>query len=181
MPDPSHTALTAREETEPQLICGRQEELAQLNSPARDARRIYGAPQVRPEHASVETIDFGPLANWIGFHLRLAQHRGNRRLHQSERAIEIDAQRGPPLFRRHRRDGLVMRRPYPMVDDEAVHPSEGLNRAGDKRLAVLDGRELLAQCDVMLVQSVFWPRAAGTDDVGQQRLDDLLAEEEVGA
>ena len=41
--------------------------------------------------------------------------------------------------------------------------------------------EFLAQCDVMLVQRVFRPRAAGPDDTGQQRLDDLLAEEEVGA
>jgi hypothetical protein len=41
--------------------------------------------------------------------------------------------------------------------------------------------KFLAQCDIMLVQRVFWPRAAGMDDAGQQRFDDLLAEEEVGA
>jgi hypothetical protein len=30
--------------------------------------------------------------------------------------------------------------------------------------------KFLAQCDVMLIQRVFWPRAAGMDDAGQQRL-----------
>jgi DNA-binding MarR family transcriptional regulator len=55
------------------MTSGRQEEMAQLNSPAREARRIYGTPEAGPEHALVEAIDFGPLANWIGFHLRLAQ------------------------------------------------------------------------------------------------------------
>ena len=38
--------------------------------------------------------------------------------------------------------------------------------------------EFFAQCDVMLVQSgaVFRRPAAGAEDAGQQRLDDLLAD-----
>jgi DNA-binding MarR family transcriptional regulator len=47
--------------------------MAQLNGTARDARRICGASDARPTRALEDAIDVGPLANWIGFHLRLAQ------------------------------------------------------------------------------------------------------------
>ena len=52
---------------------------------------------------------------------------------------------------------------------------------GDEADGLKGAMKFLAQCDVMLVQRVFRPRAPGVDDAGQQRLDDLLAEEEVGA
>ena len=60
----------------------------------------------------------------------------------------------------------------------------GVGKLGGAEADGLKGSmEFFAQCDVMLVQSgaVFRRPAAGADDAGQQRLDDLLAEEEVGA
>ena len=47
--------------------------MARLTSPVREARRIFGPPGIGHARALADTIDFGPLADWIGFHLRLAQ------------------------------------------------------------------------------------------------------------
>ena len=54
---------------------------------------------------------------------------------------------------------------------------------GGKADGLKGSMEFLAQCDVVFVQSggVFWPRAQGAYDASQQRLNDLLAQKEVGA
>ena len=71
------------------------------------------------------------------------EHLRGGGLDEAEDAGEIDAERGGPLRGRHGGDGLVVRRPDAVVDDEDVEAAEDGGGGGDEGVAVVDGREFL--------------------------------------
>ena len=76
----------------------------------------------------------GAAVAGLGFHLC------NRIFHQPENAIEIDRQRGAPLFVGHAIDGHILFRPDAVVGDENVEPSEmpdGLGHERARRLRII--------------------------------------------
>jgi DNA-binding MarR family transcriptional regulator len=63
------------------------------------------APSPR-KYAANENVDFGPLANWVGFHLRLAQTASFQAFAQEARAVDLSPGRFATLMLIGRNPGI---------------------------------------------------------------------------
>ena len=89
-------------------------------------------------------------------------HARDRCGDHTEHAIEIDAKRGLPLLRRHRIDGLLVRRPHPVVYDHNVRRAEDLRRLIDECLPIRHAAQLLLHgpADILAATLLFATAAA---------------------
>lgn len=74
---------------------------------------------------------------------------GGTGLYEAEDAVEIDGQGGAPLLFGHGVDGLIVRGPDAVVDDEDVEVAKGCDGGVDERLAVFGGGEILLEGDAV--------------------------------
>lgn len=58
------------------------------------------------KYAANENVDFGPLANWVGFHLRLAQTASFQAFAQEARAVDLSPGRFATLMLIGRNPGI---------------------------------------------------------------------------
>lgn len=73
------------------------------DSTSRSAEAETAAPR---RYAANENLDFGPLANWVGFHLRLAQTASFQAFAQEARAIDLSPGRFATLMLIGRNPGI---------------------------------------------------------------------------
>lgn len=70
------------------------------------SRSAVSEPAPGRKHAANENIDFGPLANWVGFHLRLAQTASFQAFVQEARAVDLSPGRFATLMLIGRNPGI---------------------------------------------------------------------------
>lgn len=70
-------------------------------------RRSASADSAKPRaRAAADQIDFGPLANWVGFHLRIAQTASFQAFTREARSVEVSPGRFATLMLIGRNPGI---------------------------------------------------------------------------